>query len=100
MEAIKKGVEIFSFTKPTCLRPDWSKTGIGFFLSQKHCTCISSEPGCCIDGWRVTMAGSRFLKPCEVRYAAVEGEALAIQWALEQTKYFTLGCKNLVIVKV
>ena len=44
------------------------------------------------------MAGSRFLKPCEVRYAAVEGEALAIQWSLEQSKYFTLGCKNLVIV--
>ena len=44
------------------------------------------------------MAGSRFLKPCEARYAAVEGEALAIQWALEQSKYFTLGCRDLVIV--
>ena len=44
------------------------------------------------------MAGSRFLKPCEARYAVVEGEALATQWTLEQTKYFTLGCKHLVVV--
>ena len=44
------------------------------------------------------MAGSRFLKPCESRYAPVEGEALAIQWALDQTRYFTLGCDDLLVV--
>ena len=34
----------------------------------------------------------------ESRYAAVEGEALAIAWGLEQTKYFTQGCSNLLVV--
>ena len=34
----------------------------------------------------------------EQRYVAIEGEALAIAWALEQTKYFTIGCENLLVV--
>ena len=80
------------------LRPDWSKQVIGYFLSQKHCECDSTIPDCCENGWRITLAGSRFLKPAETRYAPVEGEALAIAWALEHTKYFTQGCDNLVVV--
>ena len=80
------------------MRPDWSKTGIGFFLSQKHCECISSLPECCESGWKITLAGSRFLKPAETRYAPINGEALAIAWSLQQTKYFTQGCSNLLVV--
>ena len=45
----------------------------------------------------MTLAGSRFLIGPEQRYVAIEGEALAIAWALEQTKYFTLGCENLIV---
>ncbi len=44
------------------------------------------------------LAGSRFNKPAETRYAPVEGEALAIAWSLDQTKFFTQGCDNLVVV--
>ena len=84
--------------KATCLRPDWSTRGIGYFLLQKHCRCISDVPDCCQNGWKITLAGSRFLKDAEQRYAAIEGEALAIAWGLEQTKYFTQGCQNLMIV--
>ena len=98
LAAIEEGVRIFDMKKKTCVRPDWSKTGIGYFLSQKHCDCSSASPDCCEDGWRITLAGSRFLKPAESRYAPVEGEALAIAWALEQTKYFTLGCTDLLVV--
>ena len=98
IKAIRQGVEIFDPERRTCLRPDWSKTGIGFFLSQKHCQCSNTSPGCCEDGWKITLAGSRFLKPAESRYAPVEGEALAIAWALEQTRYFTQGCDNLLII--
>ena len=98
VEAIREGVRIFDMGKPTCLRPDWSRRGIGYFLLQKHCTCISELPDCCPDGWRVTLAGSRFLSPAEERYAAVEGEALAIAWSLENTRYFTQGCDNLIVV--
>ena len=98
LAAIEEGVRIFDMRKKTCLRPDWSKTGIGYFLSQKHCDCNDTSPSCCDDGWRITLAGSRFLKPAESRYAPVEGEALAIAWALEQTRYFTLGCEDLLVV--
>ena len=79
------------------MQTDYSGLGIGYFLSQKHCTCEGSTPGCCQEGWRITLAGSRFLKPAESRYSPIEGEALGIAWSLEQTKYFTQGCPNLVI---
>jgi len=98
VNAIRQGVSIFDPLKPTCLRPDWSCRGIGYFLSQKHCQCSSSEPDCCADGWRVTLAGSRFLSSAEQRYAPVEGEALAVAWGLEQCKYFTLGCPDLLVI--
>ena len=98
IEAIEKGVEIFDVKKKTCLHCDWSKAGVGFYLTQKHCNCDSDYPDCCDDGWRITLCGSRFLKKAEERYAAVEGEALAVAWGLEQTKYFTMGCDNLIVV--
>ena len=50
VDAICKGVEIFDITKRTCLRPDWSCQGIGYYLSQKHCSCVSAMPGCREDG--------------------------------------------------
>ena len=78
MKSIRKGVEIFDVTRSTCLRPDWSSRGIGFFLLQKHCNCDGDIPECCSYGWKITMAGSRFLQKAEQRYAAIEGEALAL----------------------
>ena len=99
VEAIREGVKIFDLKRRTCLRTDWSKKGIGYFLSQKHCDCEHNLLyGCCPDGWKVTLAGSRFLSPAEKNYAAVEGEALGVAWALEQTRYFTMGCDNLVVI--
>lgn len=96
--AIVKGVEIFDLTRKTCMRPDWSKQGIGYFLLQKHCSCASNLPDCCNDGWRIVLAGSRFLSSAEQRYAPIEGEALAVAWGLEQSKYFTQGCEDLIVV--
>ena len=98
ISAIRNGVEIFDPQKRTCLRTDWSKRGIGYFLLQKNCSCIEETPDCCEDGWRIILAGSRFLQPAEERYAPIEGEALAVAWGLEQTRYFTLGCSDLVII--
>ena len=97
VEAIKQGVQIFDPKHKTCLSPDWSKTGIGYWLFQKHCTCNSDLPQCCNDGWKITLAGSRFLRPAEQRYAPIEGESLAIAWALEDTKFFTMGCDDLIV---
>ena len=94
---IEEGVEIFDPMRRTCLTPDWSTTGVGYWLRQKHCHCDSLTPGCCPGGWRVTLAGSRFLRDAEKRYAPVEGEALAVAWALEDSRYFTLGCRDLIL---
>ena len=98
VQSIREGVEIFDMKKRTCLRPDWSKCGIGYFLLQQHCSCSSGIPDCCPGGWKITLAGSRFLSSTEQRYAAIEGEALAVAWGLEQTRYFKQGCDNLVVV--
>ena len=76
VRAIKRGVEIFVITRKTCLRPDWSRQGIGYFVLQKHCECTSNLPGCCTNGWKIVLAGSRFLSSAEQRYAPIEGEAL------------------------
>ena len=56
------------------------------------------NPDCCESGWKVTLAGSRILFGADKRYAPVEGEALAVEWGLEQSKYFTQGCLDLVVV--
>ena len=98
VEAIKNGVEIFDPNLPTKLQTDYSKTGLGFYLAQKHCECQGVKHDCCEEGWKITLCGSRFLKPAETRYVPIEGECLGVAWALEQTKYFTLGCPNLTIV--
>ena len=89
VDSIRHGVEIFDPSRHTCLRPDWSNKGIGYFLLQKHCACATNIPGCCDSRWKVTLASSRFLTAAEHRCAPVEGEALAVAWGLEQTKYFT-----------
>ena len=94
---IHKGVEIFDKTKTTCLATDWSRDGIGFWLSQKHCDCLSTKPFCCATGWKVTLVGSRFTSGAESRYAPIEGEALAVVDALDRARHFVLGCDNLIV---
>ena len=55
VEAIREGVEIFDVCRKTCLHLDWSKQGIGYYHSQKHCKCKSELPGCCENGWRIAL---------------------------------------------
>lgn len=94
---IHEGVRIFDKSKPTCLATDWSRDGIGFFLLQKHCTCSPVKPLCCKDGWKIVLVGSRFTSAAESRYAPIEGEALAVVYALEKARHFVLGCSDLII---
>ena len=94
---ITKGVEIFDKSRPTCLATDWSMSGIGFWLLQKHCDCPTTTPFCCKTGWRITLVGSRFTTPAESRYQPVEGEALAVVDALDKARHFVLGCEDLII---
>ena len=97
IDEIKKGVRIFDKLKPTCLATDWSKSGIGFWLFQKHCKCSGTTLFCCRDGWQITLVGSRFTSSAESRYAPVEGEALAVVNALDKSRFFVLGCPDLTI---
>ena len=103
VDMIKEGVCTFEKDRVTCLSTDWSKTGIGFTLSQKHCECkvdASTQlhtPNCGKGHWRLILAGSRFTKPAESRYAPIEGEALAVAYALQQCRVFVLGSPNLIV---
>ena len=94
---IEKGVQIFDKDRPTCLATDWSRDGMGFWLTQKHCKCPSKDPFCCRDGWRITLVGSRFTHAAESRYAPIEGEALAVVDALDKARHFVLGCSDLIV---
>ena len=96
--AIKDGVRTFETNRVTCLSTDWSKTGIGFLLSQKHCSCpFSNNPLCGVGHWKVVYAGSRFTRDAESRYAPIEGESLALLFGLESCKMFVMGCPNLIV---
>ena len=44
------------------------------------------------------MVGSRFCLGAEYRYAAIKVELAAIVWALEKTRIFTLGARQLIVV--
>ena len=94
---IEEGVKMFDVNRTTCLATDYSKSGVGFFMLQKYCECSELKPTCCKEGWQLVLAGSRFLRPNEENWDPVEGEALAVVYALQKTKYFVLGCKQLII---
>ena len=55
-------------------------------------------PTCCQKDWRLVFAGSRFTSVAETQYSPTEGELLAVTEALDKSKLFVLGCKNLSIV--
>ena len=97
VQEIEEGVRIFDKSRSTCLATDWSKEGIGFWLFQKHCTCEKVCFLCCKTGWKVSLVGSRFTHPAESRYAPIEGEALAVVYALDKARFFVQGCPNLTI---
>ena len=92
-----EGIRTFDMRAPTCLLTDWSKLGMGYMLMQKRCSCAEVTPYCCKGGWALVLAGSRFNTGAESRYAPVEGEAATVAWALENTRYYTLGNAGLIV---
>ena len=44
------------------------------------------------------MCGSRFCSSAESRYSLIEGELLAVTWALKKTHIFTLGATSIYVV--
>ena len=91
------GVRKFSLTAPMALATDWSKSGVGCWLTQKFCSCEGCIPGCCKSGWQTIYVSSKFNSPAVSRYHPVEGEAYAAAWALEKCRIFVLGHPNLTL---
>ena len=93
VQEIEEGMKM---NRVTCLSTDYSKTGIGYFLFQKHCRCpTESGPNCGENHWKIILAGSRFTKDAESCYSPIEGEALI--YGLESCKMFILVCPDLLV---
>ena len=98
VELIIEGVNSFKMKRATCLSSDWSMTGLSFFLHWQHCSCPTAKvPDCGNGHWKLIFSGSHFTTDAESRYASVEGEALALIYALESCHMFVLGCPLLMI---
>ena len=98
LKQCEHGVRSFDPSLPTALATDWAKIGMGYWLTQKHCTCPGDPvPGCCPTGWQTTFCGSRFCSPAESRYHPIEGEGQATITGLEKCKFFVMGLKNLIL---
>ena len=88
------GVRSFNPDLPTALATDWCKTGMGYWLTQKRCSCPSKKPGCCHTGWQTVYVGSKFCSGAESRYHPICGEAAAAAWAVQKCRFFLLGHPN------
>jgi hypothetical protein len=98
LKQCEKGVRSFDPSLPTAIATDWSKLGIGFWLTQKHCSCPGEPlPGCCQSGWQTVFCGSRFCSPAESRYHPIEGESLGAITGLDKCRFFILGLDNLIL---
>ena len=79
---VVEGIKLFDKTRWTAVSTDWSKMGVGYFMSQKYCSCLEITPTCCAEGWKVCMVGSSFNSPAASNYAPIEGECLRVASAL------------------
>ena len=101
-DKVEEGIKSYDPARVTALLTDCCHHGVGFVMMQKHCHCPAKQDGttdllCCSTGWLVCMVGSRFTHTAEANYSATEGELLAQANALQKTKYFTLGCPQLIL---
>ena len=95
---VKDGIKLFDPERKTAILTDWSKKGTGFNLVQKYCNCDAAYPQCCMGGWKLVLAGSKFNTKAEANYAPIEGECLAVVKALHKCRYFILGNNQLSII--
>ena len=99
VQLVTQGVKSFTLDTWTCITTDRSRTGVGYVMWQKRCQCAHKiHPTCCASGWALISAGSRFCTSAEQNYHPIEGELLAVTWALHKTGYYTLGSDKLLIL--
>ena len=95
---VEQGVHAHDLQKTTCLATDWSKEGLGFSLSQRHCNCPGpANPNCGVGHWKIVFAGSKSTSEAQKRYCPLEGECLAAAYGLERCRMYTLGCPDLIL---
>ena len=94
-----QGLTFYDTKRNTTIIADWSKKGISFVVMQQYCKCSSNgPPTCCKDGWKLAFCNSRYLTTTESNYAPIEGEALAVVWAIKKARLFPLGCKYFIVL--
>ena len=72
---------------------------MGFIRLQKHCLCTTDKAlVCCPEDWCLMFSERRFYIDAERRYAPVEGEVAAIDWALKKCRMIVMGCPNLRVI--
>lgn len=98
VKLVTNEVQSFQLDTWTCIVTDWSKSGIGYFMWQKMCSCAKIHSTCCQTGWALISCGSRFCTAAEQNYHPIEGELLAVTWALQKTSYYTLGSEKLLVL--
>ncbi len=80
---------MFDPKRPTMLQTDAARTrGLGYGLLQKDSQ----------DNWRLVEANSRFITDTESRYAMVELELLAVQWAMKKCHNYLFGLPRFELV--
>lgn len=78
----------FNPTLPTMLQTDASKkNGFGFVLLQRH-----------EEGWKLVQCGSRFVSDVESRYAVIELELAAVNWAVHKCNTYLKGLPHFDII--
>ena len=63
---------------------------------QPHCSCknTSNIPTCCGNGWKLAFCQNRFLTPAELKYAPIEGEALAVAMGFRKSQTIFIRIPN------
>ena len=69
-----------NFDMPFILQTDWSTSGLGAVLAQRH-----------EGGEKVVAYASRQLKGAEENYSATDGECLAVVWGVKYFRSFLYG---------
>ena len=81
-------LSFFDVNKPTQLRTDASRNGLGFILQQQSTDRT----------WNLIQAGSRFLTDAKCRYAVIELEMLAVCWAILKCHLFLAGLQHFLVI--
>ena len=98
MGKLKMGAKTFEISQLTCPSMNYNKTGMSYFLFQKHYYCSGeANPSFGNSHWKIILGGSRSINYAVSCYSLVKDKALALVCGLESFQMFVLGCPNLLV---